>query len=440
MADKLLIIARREYLERVRSRWFIVMTLLVPVLLAGAFLVPAWLTVRSATSANARNIIVLDATGAGLGRRVVDNLAGDSAAAGTGAPQLRTIARDSIAAAEADALRQVMTKDSYVGYLVLDDSTLAGTSARYAGRNASAITVVEKLQDVVRRAVTMVRLQEAGVSDATIQQVSRMRLRMSAQRVDDRGRGGSGQAGFFLGLSIALMLFLSVIVHGQAILRGTLEEKTTRVAEVVLSSVKPETLLAGKVLGVGAVGLTQQILWIAIGAYLITTFAPILLHTAGGGAAAGVAPSVSLSGALGGLTAGMFVAVLLFFLVGFVFYASLFAAAGAMVNSEQEAQQAVMPVTVLIMAVWLCVNPVLMNPSGTLAVVLSWLPFSSPIILPMRMGLVSVPWWTVTGSLVCGVLGCVFVLWLSARIYRVGMLMYGKRPSFAEVARWIRYA
>ncbi len=443
--DKLLIVAKREYMERLRSRWFIVMTLLVPAMFTGALMLPVWMAARAAASANVRNVIVLDVTGTQLGERVVSNLMSDSTVAPKAsiAPSLRRVTPDSLPAAEATALRQVMAKGSYAGYLVLDDSTLAGKSARYAGRNASSLSDLDKLRTAVRQAVMMVRLQREGVQPATIDAVSRINLKLPAERVDERGRGGSGQTGFFVGLAIAIMLFMSILIHGQAILRGVLEEKTTRVAEVVMSSVKPETLLAGKVLGVGAVGLTQQVLWIAMAIYLMPTFVPIVMRSAGGalgGAAAGAAPPVSITAALGGLSAGTFVAILLFFLVGFVFYSSLFAAAGAMVNSEQEAQQAVMPVMVVVMAVWFTVNPILLNPTGTLAVVLSWLPISSPIILPMRMGLVPVPWWTVVGSLLVGVLGCWGVVWLSGRIYRVGMLMYGKRPSFGELARWIRYA
>jgi len=123
-----------------------------------------------------------------------------------------------------------------------------------------------------------------------------------------------------------------------------------------------------------------------------------------------------------------------------VFYATLYAAAGSMVNSEQEAQQAAAPVMVLIMSAWLCVNPVMLSPSGRLSVALSWLPWSSPIIMPIRMGLTSVSPIEIVGSIIVAALGSIFTIWLSARIYRVGMLMYGKKPSFSEVAKWIRYA
>jgi ABC-2 type transport system permease protein len=215
----------------------------------------------------------------------------------------------------------------------------------------------------------------------------------------------------------------------------------TRVAEVVISSVKPETLLGGKVLGVGAVGLTQIVAWLGISAYLITFVAPMVMKGSAAGAAAAASASASpASAALSSLTPMVLGVTLVYFLIGFAFYATLYAAAGAMVNSEQEAQQAAIPVMLLAMSTWLLVNPVLIAPSGTLAVVLSWLPWSSPIIMPMRMGLTSVSPISVVGSMLVAIAGSVFAVWLSARIYRVGMLMYGKKPSFKEVARWIRYA
>jgi ABC-2 type transport system permease protein len=354
-------------------------------------------------------------------------------------PQVRELTAASLPAAEDSATHAVMRPNNLVGYLVLDDSTLSTRRIRYAGRNASSIVDIDKLKSAVRQAFTAVMLQREGVKPETISLISNLSLNMSQTRIDERGKGGSGQAAIILGVGIGILLLMSIIFHGQNVLRGVLEEKTTRVAEVVISSIKPEMLLAGKVAGAGAVGLTQQVLWIAISAYLITNFAPLVLKSAGvpiSGAGGGSALGVSF----GGLTVGLFIVIVLYFLFGFVFYASLLAAAGSMVNTEQDAQQAAMPIMYLLIGSWLFVNSVIVNPTGTIAKVLSWLPFSSPIIMPMRMGLSPVPWTSVAGSLAVCALGCVFAIWLAARIYRVGMLMYGKRPSLAEVAKWVRYA
>jgi ABC-2 type transport system permease protein len=352
-------------------------------------------------------------------------------------PQVREVSATALPAAEDSATREVMRPNGVVGYLVLDDSTLATRRIRYAGRNASSIVDTDRLKAAVRQAFTGIMLQREGVKPETIALISNLSLNMSQTRIDERGKGGSGQAAIFLGIGIGVLLLMSIIFHGQNVLRGVLEEKSTRVAEVVISSIKPEMLLAGKVAGAGAVGLTQQVLWIAISAYLMTNFAPLVLKSAGV-PISGATPALGAS--LGGLTIGLFVVVILYFLFGFIFYASLLAAAGSMVNTEQDAQQAAMPIMYLLIGSWLFVNSVIVNPTGTIAKVLSWLPFSSPIIMPMRMGLSPVPVLSIVGSLAVCALGCVFAVWLAARVYRVGMLMYGKKPSLAEVARWVRYA
>src|SRR5262249_5121711 len=201
--------------------------------------------------------------------------------------------------------------------------------------------------------------------------LSRGRLRLNAERLTESGRGGSGIAGVAVGFGIGIILFMSILIHGQNVMRGVLEEKMTRVAEVVVSSVKPESLLGGKILGVGAVGLAQQIAWVGITAYMASFIIPIL--TKGSGGAGGPNP---ISDAMAGLSVMLFVVAIAYFLIGFAFYATLYAAAGSMVNSEQEAQQAAVPVMLLAMSTWLLVNPVLAAPNGRLAVVLSWLPWS----------------------------------------------------------------
>ncbi len=252
------------------------------------------------------------------------------------------------------------------------------------------------------------------------------------------GAVARGQVGALLAIGIAFLFYISIVIHGQNVLRGVLEEKMTRVAEVVISSVRPETLLAGKVLGVGAVGLTQQLIWVVSSAYLINKLGPVVMRM--GGDAVQATAAGSLLQAFTGVSPKLLVLLLLFFLVGYIFYAAIHAAIGSMVNSEQEAQQAAVPVMFLLIGTFIFVQPILLDPTSKLAVVMSWLPFSSPIIMPLRMTVVEIPTATLLGSLAVGVLACVLVVWLAGRIYRVGMLMYGKRPSMRELVRWIRYA
>jgi ABC-2 type transport system permease protein len=442
---KLFVVAKREYLERVRSKWFIVVTLVVPVFMTALMMFPIYMASRGNASNAVRHIAIIDASGVGLGQRVAAALMRDSTVAGKAdsvLPRVEVVSPAGLAAAERAATADVERPNHIVGYLVLNDSTLAGNSAQYAGRNASSISDMNKLESLIRQEVMMYRLEQEGVRQDIVGDLAKGRLHLSAERLSERGRSGSGQAGLFAGIIVGVLLFMSILLHGQNVLRGVLEEKTTRVAEVVISSVKPETLLAGKVLGVGAVGLTQQAAWFGIALYLMNFFVPIVMKgsSIGGGAAAATGAAATASGVMSSMTPAIIAIALGYFVLGFVFYASLYAAAGSMVNSEQEAQQAAVPVMILAMSTWIMVNPVMLNPNGRIAVALSWLPWSSPIIMPMRMGLTSVSPLVVAGSMAVAALGCIGAVWLSARIYRVGMLMYGKKPSFAELAKWIRYA
>lgn len=439
---KMFVVAKREYLERVRSRWFIVMTLLVPAIFSGAMLFPIYVAARSSASGSSlRNIVILDATRTGLGEQIATAIRGDSTlgrANDSIVPRVVVTTAAELPARERAWTAEVEQPNRLTGYLVLDDSTVSGGPARYAGRNASTINDMDKLRSLVRQEVMIARLKNEGVRSDVVKELATMTFRLRSERITERGRSGSGTGGVLAGIIVGVLLFMSIVFHGQNILRGVIEEKTTRVAEIVISSVKPEVLLAGKVLGVGAVGLTQQAAWLGIAAYLMSFVAPLLTKGLSGPAATAAADQFGGGFAMiGASTIGL---VLVYFILGFTFYASLYAAVGSMVNSEQEAQQAAAPVLVLLMSTWLMVNPILVNPNSKLAVTLSWLPWSSPIIVPLRIGLTTVSPVTIVGSIVVAIFGCLGAVWLSARIYRVGMLMYGKKPSFAEVARWIRYA
>jgi ABC-2 type transport system permease protein len=425
---KLLAVIKREYLERVRTRWFIITTVFGPLLFGALMILPAWMSVRSLRDARVSGVTVVDATGAGLGARVQARLVapgGDAARV-----PVRAVAPSEIAATESTLTLAVMRKE-IDGYLVLDSLTLAGTSARYAGRNASAVGESEAVETAVRQSVLAHRLEAQGLDPQRIDELTRVRVRLQTERITDKGRGGSGLGATILGFGVAFLLYMSLVLYGQNTLRSVLEEKTTRVAEVIVASVKPDTLLAGKVLGVAAVGLTQQVAWIASAVVLWKVRAPLFAKLGMGAMPALPLPQVS---------AGLLVAFLLFFVLGFVFYSSLFAAAGAMVNSDQEAGQASQPILMLLVASIIFLQPILLNPSGTLSKVMSWLPFSAPIVMPLRMSVIPIDPLELAAVLGGMVVACGAAVWVSARIYRVGLLMYGKRPTLRELGRWVTEA
>ncbi len=425
---KLWAIIKREYLERVRSKWFLIATFLGPIFFAAIIIVPAWMASRSKSTNQVYNTTILDATGTGFGQHLAFAIAGDTTDKEK-IPEVRVIAPSDLTQAESLATRDVMQKKK-VGYLVVDQQTVAGEAARYAGRNASSIPDMTQIRSALRQTILASRLESIGIDNSRTKELTFIPLNFSTERITERGRGGSGMASVMFGFAIGFLLYMTIIIYGQTIMSSVIEEKTSRVAEVVMSSVPTDTLLAGKVLGVGAVGLTQQILWIATTYILLKLRAPLMEKLG--------APAVSFS--LPEISLGAAILLLLFFLLGFIFYSSLYAAVGSAVNSEQEARQAATPLMIMIVFAGVFIQPVLLNPTGTTAQVLSLVPITSPIIMPIRMAVTGVPSLELAASIGFLVIGCVAALWLASRIYRVGLLMYGKRPTMREMARWVSYS
>ena len=438
---KLWVVIKREYLERVRSKWFIFMTVFGPVFFAVITILPGYMTMRGMKDAQVSGIHILDVTGTGLGQRVADRLQNQRQngplATLPGGPTLpavqsvvETLNPGRLADAESVATKLVMSKETQ-GYLVLDSLTLTAQKARYAGRNASSLAQMELIEAAVRQSLMASRMQDAGIAPARIDAITRVRVDLATERIDERGRGGSGLVSAIFGFVIAFLLYMMIMLYGQNVLRGVLEEKMTRVAEVVMASVKPDILLAGKILGVGAVGLTQQLIWFGSAAAFFT-------YGAAMGKAFGMPEMQRV--VLPTVSAPLFLALVFFFLFGYVLYSSMFAAVGAMVGTQEEAQQAAQPVVMLLIASIIFVQPILLSPSGKLAVWLSVIPFTAPVIMPLRMSATQVPTLEIAGSLLGLALACWAAVWASARIYRVGILMTGKRPNLKELARWIKYA
>ena len=424
--SKLMVVTGREFFERVRTRWFIIATVFGPILFTVLLFVPPWMASRSAASADLARIVILDATTSGIGARVAADLNG-GVMGDTSRTEVRVVVPTMLADAESAATRETIAERTR-GYLVLDSATLAGRTARYAGTNATSSADM----DAVRRAVTgnvmTLRLERAGLDPLQSAALSNMKIDLRAERITDRGRGASAQLSIFFAFGVSMLLYVSLLMYGQAVLRGVIEEKQTRVAEVVVASVSPVKLLGGKVLGVGAVGLTQLVIWIVVVLALAKLRAPILGHF-GIESAPVILPDISMVA---------MALLLLFFVLGYTFYAALFAMVGATVSNDQDAQQAQMPVVVLLVVSVFFLAPVLSSPESPLAHVMSLLPFSSPIIMPLRMSVVTLSWIDIATSLVILAASCYVAVWVAARVYRTGLLMYGKRPALSEVVRWVR--
>ena len=426
---KLFAIIKREYLERIRSKWFIFSTALGPIFFGIIVIVPMVISSRTKPSPDLSHIVILDATGTQLGLRVSSELGGGISSNEPSRAVVRAVQSSELAQAESTATREVMrTRDPMMGYLVLDSATLAGKSERYAGRNASALVDVKEIEGAVQRSLLAQRLEHEGLQPSRIKSLTDVNLDMNAERLTERGREAGGLASALFSYVLAFVLYMMLVIYGQQILRGVMEEKTSRVAEVVISSVSTDALLAGKVIGVGAASLTQMVLW-TVSSFLVYKGRGVILAGFG-------VPDVQIPMPHIGITVGLL--LLLFFVLGFIFYAALFAAMGSTVTNEQDVQQASMPVMLLLIASIVFVQPILLDPTSSFSKVMSWLPFSAPILMPLRMTMIQVSGIEIAGTLAGLLVGCLVTTWFAARIYRVGMLMYGKRPSFREMGRWVR--
>lgn len=424
--DKLLAIIGREFGERVRSKWFILTTLFGPLLFAALLVVPPWIAVRSQMKVDVARVLFVDATGTDLGNNVAVDVSGGLQ--GTSAPPRVLAISDASRSQVVDSLRKELIAGNLPGYLLLDATTLSSGNASLVLKGGESMSLAPRLTTALERQVRRVRLASLGLEPQAVEDVVGLKVNLNTERLTADGRQASARVNLIFGFGVAIMLYIAIVLYGQIVLRSVAEEKQTRVAEVVLASVPARSLLAGKIIGIGGVAIVQLGFWTAAVGVLMANRGKIL-------SALGVD---AISVALPSIGAGDVVLLLAYFLIGFAFYAALFAIVGSIASSEQEAQQAQTPVIMLLVSSVALLQTALADPNGRIAYWLSTLPFSSPIVMPLRLGMTDVP----TAELVISIgilcLFAVLALLAAGRVYRTALLMYGKRPTLRELSRWLR--
>ncbi|MEO7456250.1 MAG: ABC transporter permease, partial [Gemmatimonadaceae bacterium] len=271
---KLGVVFKREYLERVRSKWFLIGTLLGPVFFGAITILPTYMSMKSGPTSELTNIEILDATGTGLGARVAAAL--HKSYPGAATPSVKVVQPERITVTSDSSVNRVVRKE-IIGFIVLDSNTIANRSVTYAGRNASSLSDVQALMSSVRQQTLAQRLEREGLDVARVTALTSEKLETKTEKIGNKGREtGGGMGNVIFGYVVAFLLYMMIALYGQNILRGVMEEKTTRVAEVVVSSVSTDTLLAGKVLGVGLVAITQVVSWVALTVGMLVYLAPIM--------------------------------------------------------------------------------------------------------------------------------------------------------------------
>lgn len=416
-------VIRREFIERVRTKWFLISTILGPVFMIVVTVLPALLTAKTG---RVNSVVLVDEGSAMLAERLRTQLVR------TGRFDVTLVATDpQRAGAVTDSLMAQVQVQGIDGFLAVSGATLESGSVEYRGRNVSSIRDMAVLDRALRQALLIERLTRRGIDPAVVQE-AQGRIDFKTLRITKRGATGeTGEATFFLAYVIGLVMYMVITLYSVNVMRSVLEEKQTRIIEVLVSSMRPFQLMLGKVVGVGGVGLFQFGIWASAGYALVHYKTAIL------GIFKVPADQVA-SIQLPAVGAGLIGVAAAYFLLGYLLYSALFAVVGASVNADSEAQQAQQPVMMLLIASLLVLFPVLNDPGGRLAVVASLVPFSAPIIMPIRVAAAEVPPAELAGSL--AILGAtmMFVVWGSARVYRIGILMYGKRPSMKELLRWAR--
>ncbi len=412
-----LAIVRREYVYRVLNKWFILVTIGVPIFFSLVFAIPVVIETRE--SARNRSIALLDETGVLHG--VVSNRLSEDFDVGV-----------VLAGPEARARLDDRTRRGEIsGYLVLDQETLRRGRTVFRGDHPPSALRSLRMQQAVVRSVLEALGSGLAQEDAAVALVGGGEIvyeSVSGEEPDENTRRRVLVSGF----GGAFVLYGVILLYGVQVMRSVLEEKTNRIVEVIVSSIEPWQLMLGKILGVGAVGLTQLAIWATLMGLAVSVGIPTLLAAR---------PELGeLEDLLQYLPAfGGVLVFLLFFVLGYFLYSSLYVAVAAMCSTDEEAQQTQIPVTMLVVVPVIVLPKVLESPESAFSTWLSLVPFFSPILMFPRF-IAGAPLWQVGVSVVLVALTIWAVAWVAGRIYRVGILMQGKRPTLPELVRWVREA
>lgn len=415
-----LLIIRREFLERVRTRSFVLSTVLFPLFMIGMVFLPS--LIRS--GGGERTLVLVDQSPAGIGQAVAQALQAPR--------EEKNAIRYTIERVEGPLEPQRARLNARVeakeidGYLWIGPDVLSTNQVQYRARDVTRVAVLEDVERAVTGVVQQERLRGQGLTAAQVAQLVQ-NVRVQAARITGGGEeGGNVFATMITAYVIGILFLQLILLYGQNAMRSVLEEKNNRIVEVIVSSVHASQLMAGKVLGLAAVAVLQVGIWVGFSA-LVSSQGARFGVSAGALRAVQLAPSV-------------WMAILVFFILGFILYASMYAAAGSTVTSEQEAQQLAVPLMLPLFVPIIFIMPVLTDPLGSTARTLSLIPFTSPVVMPMRAVATEIPLIEIVASIALLIAGVVAVLWIAGKIYRVGILSTGKKPSLGELIRWLRMA
>lgn len=432
------LIIKREYLNKVRNRSFVVMTFVSPVVMIALVAVVAYLS--QINNDKERDITILDETGV-----VAEAFENTEHTTYTFLGEMEFETAKALSKAKNDFGLLYIKKSSDTLNLV--------ESVNFYSDESPSVSIISSLERKIEKRLSDIKLQNDGVdiaqilaSKSTVNIVQETFEGERTSKIDSYLKLAFGGAAGYL-------LFMFIIIYGNMIMRSVIEEKTSRIIEIIISSVKPIQLMMGKIIGTSLAGITQFVIWVVLGGVLLFLVSAIfsidlmqiqspqqeMINQAMAASDAQNAAQDLIAGFLNLPILNLCIAFLLFFIGGYLLYASFYAAIGAAVDNETDTQQFMMPIMMpLVLAVYVGVFTVIDDPHGTVSTVFSFIPLTSPVVMLMRIPF-GVPIWQQLLSIAILLISFIFTVWFAAKIYRVGILMYGKKPTYKELFKWLKY-
>ncbi|TDD97290.1 ABC transporter permease [Flavobacterium cellulosilyticum] len=430
------LIIKREFVAKVRNKSFIVMTFLSPFLFVGIAVFVGYLSTMKPDN---KKVAIHDETGLFVNEFKALN---------------DEYVFQDLSMVDMKFLKDSITYESYEGVLYIpkvSNNADLENKIEFISNESPSISFIEKLQEVISKKLTKENFKNSNLDTIAIQKAQAKVNINLAKASGEKSLRGINEIKIAIGGAFGYLIMMFIIIYGNMVMRSVIEEKTNRIVEIIISSVKPFQLMMGKIIGTSLAGLLQFFIWAIIGLGLMFVASALLGIDAS--PAANIPPSIVKSAhqEFGGMASiyiqdlwGLPIATILFsfviyFIGGYFLYSSFYAAIGAAVDSETDSQQFLLPIIMpLILAVYIGFFTVINDPHGTVATVFSMIPLTSPIVMLMRIPF-GVPWWQLAISISILFATFLFVVWFAAKIYRVGILMYGKKPSWKELYKWLKY-
>jgi ABC-2 type transport system permease protein len=434
MLHKIFLVTQREFITRVRKKSFIVMTLAAPLLIVLFYGLVFYFAINKDIGASKKSIYVSDQSGNYVGKL----------------KNSETLEFTFGFVAQENEQHFLSDEDYYALLVIPNTSPDSLKKVSLYSKDQAGLSIVLYIEKQIENEVKNALLKNNGIDASTLKTINQTSININTIKVTEKGlENGNVGASTVLGYIGAIMIYMFIFMYGVQIMRGVIEEKSNRIVEVIISSIKPFELMMGKITGIALVGITQFTIWIVLVSLFGSGVSGAIMSNMGISADAQQALSQSGQATANGEISEImealinfnfvyFIGMFLFYFIGgYLFYGALFAAIGSAVDNETDTQQFMLPITMpLIFALVIAQSAITSDPNGTLAFWLSVIPFTSPVVMMVRLPF-DVPTWQVIVSMISLIIGFIFTTWMAGRIYRIGILMYGKKPSYKLIAKWL---